>query len=123
MNDLRVLKNVVPLFLSPYVMRPLDWLGGDEQDVAKTTLMKVLLGTWIDQRGSLYELTQQNSTRITVVTLRRNGKVISTRGLIRIEVHASSAGAIWSSKFQLIRHHCGIEWRGAKGSFFWTKLQ
>ena len=88
MNDSRVLKSVIPLFLSPYVMRPLDWLGGDEQDVAKTALMKVLLGTWIDQRGSLYELTQQNSTRISCAAV---GVVRSDPYLGRIRRRAPPA--------------------------------
>lgn len=59
-----------------------------------------LTGSWRDQKGSTYELTMDSPPRsLTVVTLRPDGTVRSTRALIKQDRHSESI--YWGENFVL----------------------
>ena len=94
----------------------MEWLGGSESDL----LTARLSGTWKDSCGSLYHLELTGSDRIDVITRRPSGKILKTKGLIRIE----GSEAYWGQKYRFIDHqYCG-EWKAiGSQSFFWKKFQ
>lgn len=99
-------------------MSAIEWLGGSERNL----LMARLLGTWKDSQGSVNHLTNASFNRINVHTKRPCGKIISTKGLIRLE----DAHAYWGKKYLLVEYRNSVQWQGLGVGvvpFVWKKIQ
>ncbi len=97
---------------------PLDWLGGDEREIA----LKLLVGTWRDERGSTYQLFQTTGSSLDVLTMRPSGRRIYTKALIRN--HGSCI--VWGSAAKAFLLHMDgdhSQWIRGNQRFIWTKLQ
>ena len=60
-----------------------------------------LVGIWRDSRGSRYEVSPCTPQSLSVLTTRKTGEVLFTRGLIRIQGEAARPAVVWGQGYVL----------------------
>ena len=97
---------------------PLDWLGGDEREIA----LSLLAGSWLDENGSTYHLFCSSGLSLDVLTVRPTGRRLFTKSLIR-----NIGGCVlWGSAAKAFLLHMDgdhLQWTRGEQRFIWTKLQ
>ena len=110
---------------------PLEWLGGSEYDVMmarhlRRAVMNSLLGLWQDHMDTFYMLIPASEDRISVYTVRRNGRTLFASGIICVTTCVDDGvRVLWGSKYELAMCLDGaVEWWShcCAVVFHWTKL-
>ena len=112
---------------------PLQWLGGTEEAVSAEKVADVLLGTWCDERGPTYTLTQGAvAGEIDVLTVRPCGNRRFSAGLIRAQAASGDCGAVeatWGRAedpgrcYRTLAKSPHMVWRKQSSTYVWDKVQ
>ena len=112
-------------------LRPIDWLGGSEEDggfaEARRQLM-ALCGYWVDQKGSAYHLLPGSAHSLHVYTARPSGRHRYTAHLVRLALHGGTTQVVWgANRYSLAGRGQGLDaitWQGRseKDHFDWVRV-
>ena len=112
---------------------PLQWLGGTEEAVRAEKVADVLLGTWCNDKVSIYTLIQGAVVgEIDVLTVRPCGNRRFSAGLIRAQAASGDCGAVeatWGRAedpgrcYRTLAESSHMVWRKRSSTYVWDKVQ
>ena len=111
------------------VLKPIDWLGGmPEEHILESTheLLTSICGTWMDQKGSTYQLTLATTCALNVYTIRPSGRQRYTAHLVRLVESGCQHRVIWGQERYTLAHgdRNSLKWQGRKKGdcYEWTRI-
>lgn len=116
-------------------LSPIDWLGWPDdstppeaaEPASPREALRSLCGTWVDQKGSTYELIAGRRNRIHVRTRRPSGHERYTRNLVRVAGTSARERVIWGRcRYELDRGGPdALTWKGnaADDVYHWKRLE
>ena len=109
--------------------RAIDWLGGfaeGQMTEASSEQLLGLCGSWLDQKGSVYQLLPASARSLHVYTIRPSGHRRYTANLVRLVTKRGELRVIWGTHRYTLSHdgQDSIRWQGRSvgDHYDWTRI-